>query len=88
MLNLVYRTVGVWGFPFLPLITISFEKCIYDSVRSLQGYDPTIIRESRKCSVLCCVLRAATYGLLLVRGWRCVAWDCGGKRTQREDNCL
>jgi len=47
-LTLVYNTVGVWGFPFLPLLTISFEKCIYDSVRSLQGYDPKVIRDSRK----------------------------------------
>lgn len=38
---------GVHGFLAVPFITLSMEKCIYDTVQSLQGIDPNIVPEGR-----------------------------------------
>ena len=38
---------GVHGFLALPFVTLSMEKCIYDTVQSLQGINPNVIPEGR-----------------------------------------
>jgi len=38
---------GVHGFLALPFVTLSIEKCIYDTVQSLQGIDPNVVPEGR-----------------------------------------
>ena len=39
--------VGVYGFFALPFMTLGMEKCIYDTVQSWQGIDPTVVPEGR-----------------------------------------
>ena len=34
--------VGVYGLLALPFVTLSMEKCIYDTVQSAQGLDPCV----------------------------------------------
>ena len=38
---------GVHGFLALPFVTLSMEKCIYDTVQCLQGIDPKVVPEGR-----------------------------------------
>ena len=39
ILTVVYRRVGVFGFFFLPFITLGMEKSIYDTVQAMQGIE-------------------------------------------------
>eukprot|EP00040_Diaphanoeca_grandis_P040149 m.261394 g.261394 ORF g.261394 m.261394 type:complete len:133 (-) comp42094_c0_seq1:634-1032(-) len=43
-----YNRFGVYGFFAVPFVTITGEKCVYDSLQSLQGIDPCVVRESRQ----------------------------------------
>jgi len=38
---------GVHGFLALPFITLSMEKCIYDTLQSAQGVDPKMVPTDR-----------------------------------------
>lgn len=38
---------GVYGFLGMPFITLSMEKCIYDTVQSLQGINPKVVPKDR-----------------------------------------
>jgi hypothetical protein len=38
---------GVYGFLALPFVTLSFERCIYDTLQSVQGVDPQVIPSDR-----------------------------------------
>ena len=43
-----YRRFGVYGFFAVPLLTVSIEKCIYDTIQAAQGIDPCVVREERR----------------------------------------
>jgi hypothetical protein len=38
---------GVYGIFALPFLTLGMEKCIYDTVQSLQGICPNVVPEDR-----------------------------------------
>lgn len=38
---------GVYGFLALPFVTLSMEKCIYDTLQSIQGVDPKHVPNNR-----------------------------------------
>merc|ERR1712071_68041 len=47
-LNVISKSrFGVYGFLALPFATLSMEKCIYDTVQSLQGINPNVVPEGR-----------------------------------------
>mmetsp|Transcript_10805 Transcript_10805/g.24505 ORF Transcript_10805/g.24505 Transcript_10805/m.24505 type:complete len:105 (+) Transcript_10805:3-317(+) len=43
----VYKRFGVWGLFALPFVTLSMEKCVYDTVLSFRGKDPNARPEGR-----------------------------------------
>eukprot|EP00593_Proboscia_inermis_P001735 CAMPEP_0171295556 /NCGR_PEP_ID=MMETSP0816-20121228/4152_1 /TAXON_ID=420281 /ORGANISM="Proboscia inermis, Strain CCAP1064/1" /LENGTH=146 /DNA_ID=CAMNT_0011768291 /DNA_START=26 /DNA_END=466 /DNA_ORIENTATION=- len=48
VLNSVAKSpVGVYGFFALPFVTLSMEKCIYDTVQAYQGINPNVRPKDR-----------------------------------------
>ena len=47
IINFVLRTGGVPGLFALPFVTLTMEKCYYDSVLSLQGSSPNQLSPDR-----------------------------------------
>ena len=38
---------GVYGIFMLPFLTLGMEKCVYDTVQSIQGINPNVVAEGR-----------------------------------------
>ena len=47
MEKLIKMPGGFYGIFALPFLTLSMEKCIYDTVQSIQGIDPNIRPDDR-----------------------------------------
>ncbi len=45
--RLARTNAGMYGIIAIPIVTLSMEKCIYDSVQSLQGIDPNVVPADR-----------------------------------------
>jgi hypothetical protein len=39
----VHSPLGVYGLLALPFVTLGMEKCIYDTVQSIQGINPKVV---------------------------------------------
>ena len=45
--RLAKTNAGMYGIIAIPIVTLTMEKCIYDSVQSLQGIDPNVVPADR-----------------------------------------
>lgn len=45
--RLAKTNAGMYGIIAIPIVTLSMEKCIYDSIQSLQGIDPNVVPADR-----------------------------------------